>query len=94
MRNIKGKVIKGTGIVINQSTRKGTPSLLLILIILKAVGVLYWSWFWTIAFPLLLPFIVAGTLLVIVGVLFGLLFLSAVVIEFINQKRRNRFKNR
>ena len=39
------KLANGSKIVIEKGYKSGTPSLLVILIVLKAIGILKWSWF-------------------------------------------------
>lgn len=62
-------------------TKSHGPSLMVILIVLKAMGILKWSWFWTIAFPILLPFMFIGVLLSIVLVVFLLFVLGLLIHE-------------
>ena len=89
------KLANGSKIVIEKGYKSGTPSLLVILIVLKAIGILKWSWFWTIAFPILLPLIAVFSILAVIGIGIGLLFLGAMFLDAIGRKRRRyNFKRR
>lgn len=78
-----------------QTATRGTPTLLIVLVVLKAIGVLQWSWFWTIALPILLPFIALFGVIALVAVGFGLSLVGFLVVEFVRTKyRRYRLKKR
>ena len=95
MTSREKQIIEGTGKFLKFNLRIGTPSLLVVLVTLKAIGILKWSWFATIMFPIFLPFIILFSFLLIIGVIFGLVLLGAVGLDVISSKhRRYKFKRK
>ena len=83
---------------IKQALKKSVmqpPYLLIVFVLLKVFGILKWGWFATIAFPIFLPFIIVLSVLAIGGILFGIVLVGAMLIDYLQRKcRRYKFKRK
>ena len=78
-----------------KATATQPPYLLIVFVLLKAFGVIEWSWFATILFPILLPFMIIFGFLAIVGIVIGIVLLGAILMDFVQRKhRRYKFKKK
>lgn len=73
---------------------KQPPYLLIVFVLLKAFGVISWSWLATIAIPVLLPFAIVLALLIatilVVGIVFVGILVKIMIGEAISKYRRKK----
>lgn len=78
----------GKKVVVNNSGGVSFVGLLAIVFItLKLIGIITWSWLWVLS-PLWIGLAIVLGFIVIAGIIGGFVLLGAVIIDFINKKRK------